>query len=93
MQLAKEKGDGAHLLHESKAKANEIKVLRKSAEKLATQQLKNLLAQLMCTVDMWLSSLNNELLLKLIKWEARGILSVVEEEEVALVEIEVRFDF
>lgn len=52
MQLAKEKGNGAHLLHESKAKSNEIKVLRKSAEKLATQQLKNLLAQLMCTVDM-----------------------------------------
>ena len=71
MRLAKEKGDKACLLHASKvAKANEIKALGKSPDKLTILQLKTLLAPLKRTWDKGVPSKKSELLLKLIKWEA-----------------------
>ena len=91
-RLAKERGDEARLLHASKvAKANEIKELGKSPDKLTIHQLKTLLAPLKRTGDKGVPSRKSELLLKLIEWEARGALSM--EEEVALVDTEVRFEF
>ena len=90
-RLAKEKGDEARLLHASKvAKANEVKALGKTPDKLTISQIKTLLAPLKRPEDKGLPSKKSELLLTLIEWEARGALTV--DEEVALVEAEVHLE-
>ena len=63
------------------AKADEVRALGKSPEKLTIAQLKVLIAPLKRLGDRAIPSKKSELLLRLIECEARGPLSVEEQAE------------
>ena len=72
-----EKGEAARLVLQAKVvAANEIKALGVTRDKLTVAQLKILLAPLKRIGDRAMPTKKQDLILRIIEWEARGGLSI-----------------